>query len=92
MDYSIFGVLWVMMLYLRSKMKDSHGDAVLMIGAVMICCVWGVPMQFASLFALPVIFLCERYGLVRLKNKYVAAVYRIFYPVHMMIIDVFNLV
>ena len=92
MDYGVFALLWVMIFYLRKKMKDSYGDAVLMIGAVMICCVWGVPMQFASLFALPVIFLCERYGLVRLKNKYAVSVYRIFYPVHMMIIDVYNLV
>ena len=80
MDYGIFAVNLVILFYVRSRMKGIRGNAVLIIGAVLNYFLYGVPMQFAGLSAIPIILLCEKYDLIRLKNKYAAQMYRIFVP------------
>ena len=92
MDYGIFAVVWVILFYYRCRIKGIRGNALLIIGAVLNYCIWNIPRQFAGLLAIPVIIICEKYDHVRLKNKCAAKLYRIFYPLHMTIIDICKLI
>ena len=91
MDYGIYAVVWVILFYFRNKMKGILGNFVLIIGAVANYCMWGIPIQFAALLALPIIFLTENREHSRLTNKTAVTAYRFFYPAHMAIIDIYNM-
>lgn len=88
MDYGIYAVLWTMLFLFRKKIGGHTGNVFAVIGAFGIQILWKTPIQICSLLAIPIIIFLEQKNYYRLKSKTFKKIYQIFYPVHMLILDI----
>lgn len=91
MDYGIYAVLWVLLLLFRNKIGGYAGNILMVIGAFAIYALCNNPIQICGMIAIPIIIIFEKKKLVRLKCGMSKHIYHLFYPVHMMILDIIKI-
>ena len=86
MDYSFYGIGIPLIFFIRNKYDKVYKDFIVVVGFFVLSMLLKKPIQFLAIGAIPLILLCERYNLTRIKNKSFKKCYQWFYPVHMIVL------
>ena len=92
MDYGAYAAIWAVLFYFRNKTDKKTGLIILITGAVISNLLADSMQQWFSMAAIPIIFIFEKLKITRAENKAIRSVYSIFYPAHMLMIDLLQFV
>lgn len=88
MDYGLYAASWVMIFWLREKHNGFAGNITAVVLGFAATAILHNASQVIAIFSIPLIILCEKYKATRIDNRYFKFIYRWFYPLHMMIVDI----